>query len=333
MRLRGVGLVGILLVLSASAWTPAAEWSEGGSKAIHGVVHFEPAGQQDNVPEQYCLKPHDFDYTLTQRRALAGLNVDLYDLKFPSPVVSETPENNTVVCEYYRPGTVGRFPGVIVLDILGGDQTLGRMQASLFAQNGIGALFVQMAYYGPRRPAGSRLRLVSTDLEHSLGAVRQTVLDVRRAAAWLAARPEIDAERLGICGTSLGSFMGSLTAEMEPRLKRVAIVLGGGGLVDAFYDHPRANAIRTLYEVMGGSKEKLQARLEIIDPLTRAGNLKDRQIIMIGAARDDIVPPAATRRLWEALGQPRILWYDSTHTGAALYLMPALKEVIQHFKR
>ena len=31
------------------------------------------------------------------------------------------------------------------------------------AQKQIAALFVQMAYYGPRRPPGSNLRLLSTD--------------------------------------------------------------------------------------------------------------------------------------------------------------------------
>ena len=40
-----------------------------------------------------------------------------------------------------------------------------------------------------------------------MDAIRQTVLDNRCAAAWLASRPEIDAKKLGIHGTSLGSFM------------------------------------------------------------------------------------------------------------------------------
>lgn len=302
------------------------------AKPNRGVVQFTLCGPQDQCPDQYCLQPHEFEYTLTRRRSVEGLGVDLFDLRFPSPVVSETPENNTVVAEYYRPRGPGPFPGAIVLDILGGDQTLGRMQSSVLAQNGVAALFVQMAYYGPRRPPGSRLRLVSPDLNQSLRAVRQTVLDVRRASAWLATQPEIDAERLGIVGTSLGSFMGSLSAEMEPRFKRVVIALGGGGLVDAFYEHPRAYPLRTLYEAMGGSKEKLAAQLAPADPLTCAANLKGRKVLMIGASRDEVVPPAATKRLWEAVGKPKILWYDATHTGAALFMGQAMKETIKHLK-
>ena len=71
----------------------------------------------------------------------------------------------------------GKFPGAIVLDITGGDQTVSRVMARHLAQNGVAALFVQMAYYGPRRPPNCSLRLLSTDLEHSFAAVRQTVLD------------------------------------------------------------------------------------------------------------------------------------------------------------
>ena len=47
------------------------------------------------------------------------------------------------------------------------------------AQNGIGGLFVQMAYNGPRRPKGSNLRLLSPDLDHTFKAINQTVLDLR----------------------------------------------------------------------------------------------------------------------------------------------------------
>jgi predicted esterase len=87
-----------------------------------------------------------------------------------------------------------------------------------------------------------------------------------------------------------------------------------------------------LYECFGGSKERLQTELAIVDPLTRAANLRDRRVIMIGASRDEVIPPAATKRLWQALGEPKIVWYDATHTGAAAYLMPALQQVIAHFK-
>src|SRR5436309_10046963 len=115
-----------------------------------------------------------------------------------------------------------------------------------------------MAYYGPRRPPGSNLRLVSTDLDLTKAAIRQTVLDLRLAAAWLEARPEVDRQRLGILGTSLGSFMAALTAEMEPRLNRTVLLLGGGGFVDGYWDHPQALPYRKTFESLGGTKQQVK---------------------------------------------------------------------------
>src|SRR6202023_448045 len=109
----------------------------------------------------------------------------------------------------------------------------------------------------------------------------QTVLDIRRATAWMASRPEIDSSRLGILGTSLGSFIGALAAEMEPRLSRVVVLLGGGGLVDAYYDDPRAASFRELWEALGGTRERLAHLVAPAEPLTCAANLRNRTVLII----------------------------------------------------
>jgi dienelactone hydrolase len=296
-----------------------------------GTVHFRPVGDQQNVPPRYRLTDHSFPYEMDLKLALPNVEADVYRVRFPSPVVSATPENNTVHAEYYRPRRKGPFPCVIVLDITGGDQSLSRLIATLLAEQGIGGLFVQMAYYGPRRPEGSRLRLMSWNVFQTMDGVRQTVLDLRRAAAWMEARPEIDAKRLGILGTSLGSFMSALTAEMEPKLGRVAVLLGGGGFVDAYYDNPQGATFRKAWEALGGSKKKLADLIAPVDPITCAANLKDRKVLFIAGKRDEIVPPSATIALWEASGRQKIVWFDCTHYGAALYIVPALEHIVRHF--
>jgi dienelactone hydrolase len=310
---------------------PGAGGALGPTRTEKGRVRFQPQGDQNNVPERYRLGAHTFDFDMTLKRDLPISGLEIFEVRFPSAVTSECPENNTVHAEYYRPKGKGPFPGVIILDITGGNQSLSRTIATCFAQNGIAGLFVQMAYYGPRRPPGSKLRLLSTDILHTMAAIRQTVLDVRRATAWLESRPEIDSMRLGIHGTSLGSMVGALSAEMEPKLRRVSIALGGGGLVDAYYDHPRAATYRKWWEALGGTKKQVIRLLAPIDPLTCAANLKDRQVLMIAGKRDEIVPPKATEALWEAAGKPKIIWYDCTHYSAALYFVPIMNQVVKHF--
>jgi dienelactone hydrolase len=323
-----LGFFALLMLASACSPLPAGD----GPELSKGSVAFRPVDNQESVPTQYRLASHSFDFEMTLKRELPVSGVRVYHVQFPSPVVSPCPENNTVHAEYYRPHGDGPFPAAIVLDITAGDQSLSRTISTSLAQNGVAALFVQMAYYGPRRPPGSRLRLLSSDIPRTMEGIRQTVLDIRRAAAWLESRPEIDRKRLGIHGTSLGSMIGALAAEMEPRLVRVSIALGGGGLVEAFYNHPQAARYRKLWEKLGGTKEQVIRAFAPYDPLTCAANLKGHQVLMIAGKRDEIIPPSATTALWKAAGEPKIIWYDCTHYGAALHFLPIMKQVIEHFQ-
>lgn len=296
-----------------------------------GEVAFNPAAD-NRTPPEYRLEPHKFEYRLEPASDLPVAGVSVFRLTFPSPVECPYPENNIVHAEYYRPKGNGPFPGVIVLDVLGGDQTLARSMARLFAQNNIAALFVQMAYYGPRKPKQGDVRLLSFDIPRSVAAIRQTVLDCRRASAWLESRPEVDGKKLGIVGTSLGSFMAALTAEFEPRLSKVAVLYGGGGFVDAYYDHPRARPYMDAFEKFGGTKNMLKHAFAPIDPLTHAANLKDRNLLIVAAKRDDIVPPIMAERLWQESGKQKIVWFDATHYGAMLYMTSTMREVLHHFR-
>lgn len=297
-----------------------------------GTFRYEPVEPQTNLPERYRLEARTFDYKVERKYELPNCGVIIDRVTFPSPIESAHKENNTVHAEYYHPAKPGRYPGVIVLDITGGDQSLSRMIATYLAQNNIGTLFVQMAYYGPRRPPGSKLRMLMTDIPHSMAAVRQTVLDIRVASAWLASRPDIDRKRIGILGTSLGSFVATLVAETEPRFDRVVLLLGGGGLVDAFYDHPQAKPYRMAYELVGGTKDKVKQMIAPVDPITMADRMKGRNMLMVCASRDEIVPPSSSKALWEAMGQPKIIWYDTTHYGAALFIPKLLPIVAEHLK-
>jgi cephalosporin-C deacetylase-like acetyl esterase len=111
----------------------------------------------------------------------------------------------------------------------------------------------------------------------------------------------------------------------------VAILLGGGGLVDAFYNHPMGAPYVKMYEAIGGTKDKVKELLAPVDPITKACNLKDRQVLMINAKRDEIVPPSCSTALWEAMGKPKIIWYDTGHYGAVVIIPFALKHVVEHF--
>ena len=76
-----------------------------------GHFRFTPAGEQTNVPERYRLQERAFDYQCSPKRDLPNSGVRVFRVRFPSPVKTATPENNTVHAEYLsalRQGTVPR---------------------------------------------------------------------------------------------------------------------------------------------------------------------------------------------------------------------------------
>jgi len=300
------------------------------AKPETGTFRFEPKDDEKaGVAERYRMPAQNFDFKLSLRHDLPVSGVRVFDLTFPSAVKTDILENNTVHCELYMPAGKGPFPAVVALDILQGNAVIARGECMHLAQHGVAGMVVYMAHYGPRRPPNSDTKLISTNIPKTIDGVKQTVLDIRCAVAWLASRPEFDPDNLGLVGTSLGSLIGAVASANEPRLKNVCLMLTGGGLVDAYYDHPQAKPYRPLVDLLGG-KFMLKLLIAPVDPITYAKQLKSKNLLMLCASRDDIVPPSAAKALWEATGKQRIVWYDGTHVGVAAFTLPMFKEMTEH---
>jgi dienelactone hydrolase len=294
-----------------------------------GTARFEPTAAEASLPEPFRLEAASFDY---ERTPLPGAPA-VSKVTFPSPVVTPDIENNTVHAEYFRPSLPGRRPAVVVLHILGADFALSRYLASRLADRGVAALFVKLPYYGERRPTAAS-RFLSADMDRSMRSMRQGVLDVRRAIAWLGGRPEVDPDRLGVTGISLGGIISALAAEVEPRIGKVGILLGGGGLADILWNMPEPEARRyqKLWLESGRTLADLEALTRPVDPLTYADRLAAKKVLMIAGRVDEVVPPRAAERLWTAAGRPEIIWYDCGHYSAVAYLLPAMRRTVAFFE-
>jgi len=64
---------------------------------------------------------------------------------------------------------------------------------------------------------------------------RPLVVNARRALDVLAARTDVDADRLGLVGFSLGAQTAAILAGDEPRLKAIGIIAGRGGPVPRYW--------------------------------------------------------------------------------------------------
>lgn len=296
-----------------------------------GEAAFRPTPAEAQVPELFRLPSATFAYELDPIRDSGSYTVAR--VRFPSPLVTPDAANNTVHGEYFRPRRATPGPAVVVLHILGADFALSRYYAARLADRGVGALFIKLPYYGERRPPGEAKRFLSNDIDRSTLSMRQGVCDIRRAAAWLGSRAEVDPARVGVTGISLGGITSALALAVDPAIHRSAWLLAGGGLDQILWkmDEPGADRWRKEWRDSGRTLADLTALTTPYDPLTYADRFRGKSIWMVAGNVDEVVPPEAARQLWEAAGRPPIRWCDCGHYSSAGYLLPAIRDAVEFF--
>ncbi len=246
----------------------------------------------------------------------------------PCPV---TNEERRVVFEMWRSKVgEGPRPCIVVVPILAGRYPECRHLGALFSANGMHAFFVHREedMLAPEnRPS---------DLET---IVRRAVVNVRRTLDWVAARPEVDPARIGLCGISMGAIGGAIVAAVEPRIRRSVLIMGGGdlaGIVWRSRERPvlcwkRALARRLDLE----GEEEFAAAFRagfVSDPLLFAPHVDARTVLQFIARYDDRVPTENQWRLWEALGRPSGFSIPCGHYTAIFWVGFAEEQALAFYR-
>ncbi len=297
----------------------------------HGTAEFQPASSEASLPAQFKMQAHSFDFD-QKPVATKVPKLQLSLVTFPSPMVTPHANNNTVHCEYFASTAPGKKPAVIMLHILGGDFDLARLFCRMMATNGVSALFLKMPYYGERKQPDSPARMISIDPEETVRGMTQAVLDIRQAAAWLSAQEDIDSKQLGLMGISLGGITGALAVSIEPRFSKACLMLGGGDMGEIAWTSTEMEPLRKFWAETGRSKEDLFKAVKSVDPVTYARPVPGRKILMLNASHDEVVPPACTKALWHAFGEPEIVWWDAGHYSAARYIFQGMTRCVRFFQ-
>lgn len=241
-----------------------------------------------------------------------------FRINFPSPIKTDYPANDVVPVHVVLPEGPGPFPSVVLLHFWGStDQRTEFAMARRLAKSGIAGIIVELPYHLHRTPAGKRSGelAVQGDPESLIAVMNQAIQDIRRTVDWVETRPEFDAKRVGIMGTSLGGIVGSLAFAVEPRFAAYTSVLGGAGIADIFWKSSRLVREREQLRRKGVTRESLTELLKPIEPAEylRKDDLRPSYVI---AARYDTVMPASTyRKLIDGLGNVQFIWLDAGHFG------------------
>ena len=259
--------------------------------------------------------------TLRERRRYV-----IQRVAFPPAVTVFGTEDITF--DYYRQKKEGKFPTVLILPIAGGVDFSVTSFAGHFASHGFNCAVVHNR---------------EGDLEHTQSAeevedyFRQTVLDNRQVLDYLVERDEVDEDRLGCLGLSLGGIRASMLSGVDERLKCTVIGLAGGSIADITVRSGMGEIREQMKELaaMGASRDLVHAELSekvITDPLRLAPCADARRVLMFIAMFDRVVPRTCCDRLWESWGRPEVIYLPSGHYGSFLYLPYALCKSLDFFE-
>ncbi len=231
--------------------------------------------------------------------------------------------------DFYVQRKEGKFPTVLILPIAGGVDFCARGFARHFAANGLNCATIHN-------------REVDLDDIASAEQVedyfRQTVLDSRQVLDYLVERKEVDADRLGCLGLSLGGIKASIVAGVDERLKCTVIALAGGSMADIALSSELPDLRDYMKELteMGVSSDVVRAELSdkvMTDPLVLAPHMNAKDVLMYIAAFDRAVPTRCGKRLWRAIGKPEVVYLFSGHFTSLLYLPYAERASLSFFKK
>ncbi|MCZ6732522.1 MAG: dienelactone hydrolase family protein [Gammaproteobacteria bacterium] len=145
--------------------------------------------------------------------------------------------------------------------------------------------------------------------------IRTHVVDIRRSIDWVETQPDVDPNRIGLVGFSIGAFVASLVAANEPRLAATVLAMGSAHVHEMLATcFGRAKAAReAIMSRFGWTTETLKKKIEKplapVDPARLAGRVDPSRVLMFDAEYDECMPSVGREVLWQAMGRPkRVTW-------------------------
>jgi cephalosporin-C deacetylase-like acetyl esterase len=230
----------------------------------------------------------------------------VYDITYASP------QGGRVTAYLVAPASKGRHAGIIFAHPGGGDRTVFLPEALMLARAGAVSLLIDDP---SARPAVWRRRMFThTEPENDRAAYIQAIIDLRRGVDLLAARPDVDAKRLGFAGFSFGADLGGILSGVERRIKAYALMGTGARLTDLWRsgDTPQLARLRASL-----TKEQLDKYIETtscFDSIHYIGHAAPSAILFQFGRRDRNWPEKLALEFYQAGSEPKeIKWWDGGH--------------------
>ncbi len=193
-------------------------------------------------------------------------------------------------------------PVIILLHGKGDRKTVDYIEYGnkMLYENGYAVLRIDVSNHGDRKENDYDFDFKGDTRYWTRDIITQTVFDLRRTVDFIATRNELDQNKIGFLGISLGGITGTIFCAVENRVQVPVIVLAGGQM-----------------NLMFGKKalsSDTKNYLSIMEPINFIKQIAPRPLLMINAENDDIIPPLMSKLLYKKAKNPKqINWYPSKH--------------------
>ncbi|MDX1934668.1 MAG: alpha/beta fold hydrolase [Capsulimonadales bacterium] len=234
-----------------------------------------------------------------------------FDPKSPPPqaltygVRYESVNGETVTGDLVLPTAVTRngkkAPTILLLHGLGGKKEDVSLLGIALANRGYVSFAIDIAGHGARRKPAAK-PLADLDPEETRTLIGQTLADLHRAIDFLSRRSEVDTDRLGFVGCSLGGIVGGVFLGDEPRIRSAVLWSAGGDWARLMTSssHPFARKYRT----PGTDRERIAGTMADVEPLTCIRRFRGPTLHLYGKT-DTVVPVACIEELFAATPNPK----------------------------
>ncbi len=238
------------------------------------------------------------------------------------------PISHNVTIDYYDIDEK-KSPVIMVLPILGGSNKIAKSFADYFARHGYAAVIVH------RQKEYKKLEQINK-LDETL---RQIVFDHKQAIDWIMAQKNLDAEKIGVFGVSMGGIKSSLVSALDNRISAGVMALTGGDLPYILTYSREKGIIKRRKKIMNKKNmtldefhRKLQKTVKC-DPINYAEYLDARKVLMVLARFDKIVPFQKGKELRDKIGKPETIVLFSGHYTAITFILNVKKKSLQFFRK
>jgi pimeloyl-ACP methyl ester carboxylesterase len=238
-----------------------------------------------------------------------------YTLRRMELVATNNPAHPTIELDYYNVGA-SSSPVILLLPISGGDYEAESIFARYFAKRGFAVILVR------RR----ELNTESVTPEAINAWLKDTVIVNKKVLDWIQTRPELDPDRIGLFGISMGSIQGALLAALDPRIQAATLGLAGADLPFVLSHSSEKSIVRDRNRFVSKHAMSLSdfqdalARAITWDPGLLAQYVDPQKMMLVLGVFDTVVPFKKGLELRRKMGYPQTLFVPTGHYTAVLFI-------------